>query len=506
MSIFLCFLFLFPLFLIIFKKISPSKMKLPPGPTGLPIIGNLHQFGRLLHSSLHKLSLEHGPVMLLRFGVVPVVVISSKEAAKEVLKTHDLETCTRPKMVTTGLFSYNFKDIGFTQYGEDWREMKKLVGLELFSPKKQKSFRYIREEESDLLVKKISKSAQTQTQVDLGKALFSFTAGILFRLAFGKNFRECDFIDMERVEELVTETETNVGTLAFTDFFPTGLGWLIDRLSGQRSRMNKVFSKLTNLFQHVIDDHLKTEQHRDHSDLISAMLDMINKPTNIGSFKITSDHLKGVMSDVFLAGVNAGVITMIWTMTELIRHPGVMKKLQEEIRATLGSNKERITEEDLQKVEYLKMVIEETFRLHPPAPILLPRLTMSDIKIQGYNIPKNTMIEINIYTIGRDPKCWTNPDEFIPERFFNTSINYKGQHFELLPFGAGRRSCPGMALGITILELGLLNLLYFFNWSLPDGMTIADIDMEEAGALNIAKKIPLELVPTLPSSFVNKKY
>ncbi|KAL1221769.1 Cytochrome P450 71B8 [Cardamine amara subsp. amara] len=227
------------------------------------------------------------------------------------------------------------------------------------------------------------------------------------------------------------------------------------------------------------------------------MLDMINRPTKFGSLKITSDHLIAMMSDVVLAGVNAGTVTMIWTMTELTRHPRVMKKLQEEIRATLGSNKERITEEDLEKVEYLNLVIKETFRLHPPAPLLLPRETMSEIKIQGYNIPKNAMLKINTYTIGRDPKCWTNPEEFIPERFLNSSINYKGQHYELLPFGAGRRSCPGMTLGITILELGLLNILYFFDWTLPNGMTIADI---EDGALNLGKKVPLKLVPTLRSS------
>ncbi|WZZ01814.1 hypothetical protein YC2023_074142 [Brassica napus] len=420
---------------------------------GLPIIGNLHQLGKSLHRSFHKLSQEYGPVMFLRFGVVPVVVFSTKEAAEEVLKTHDLETCTRPKLSATKLFSYNYKDIGFAQYGDDWREMRKLAMLELFSSKKLKAF----------------------------------------RLAFGQNFHECDFVDMDKVEELVLESETNLGSFAFTDFFPTGLGWIIDRISGQHSELHKAFARLSNFFQHVIDDHLKPEQPQDHSDIIGVMLDMINKESKVGSFKVTYDHLKGVMSDVFLAGVNAGAITMIWAMTELTRHPRVMKKLQQEIRATLGDNKEKITEQDLEKVHFLKLVIQETFRLHPPAPLLLPRETMSDIKIQGYNIPKNTMIEINTYAIGRDPNCWTNPNEFIPERFIDNPIDYKGQHFELLPFGGGRRICPGMATGMTIVELGLLNVLYFFDWSLPDGMTIEDINMEEAGAFVIAKKVPLEL-------------
>ncbi|KAG7634246.1 Cytochrome P450 [Arabidopsis suecica] len=495
MSIFLCFLLLLPLSLIFLKKLLPSKGKLPPGPKGLPIIGNLHQLGRFLHKSLHKISQEYGPVMLLHFGVVPVIIVSSKEGAEEVLKTHDLETCSRPKTVGSGLFTYNFKDIGFAPYGENWREMRKIAVSELFSQKKLKSFRYIREDESQLLVRKVSKSAfETPTSsVNLRKVIFTFAASIICRLSFGQNF--CDFVDMETVEELVLESETNLGSLAFADFLPAG--WIIDRISGQHSTVMKAFSKLTNFFELVIDDHLKSGKIEDHSDIISVMLDMINKPTEVGSYKVTDDHLKGLMSDVFLAGVNAGSITMIWTMTELSRHPRVMKKLQEEIRAALGPNKEKITEEDLEKVEYLKMVIEEAFRLHPPAPLLLPRLTMSDINIQGYNIPKNTMIQINTYTIGRDPKNWTKPDEFIPERFVDNPIEYKGQHFELLPFGAGRRVCPGMATGITIVELGLLSLLYFFDWSLPNGMTTKDIDMEEDGAFVIAKKVSLELVPTL---------
>ncbi|XP_033131615.1 cytochrome P450 71B5 isoform X2 [Brassica rapa] len=472
MSIFICFLLLFPLLLIFSKKLLPSKEKLPPGPTGLPIIGNLHQFGRFLHKSLHKISQEYGPVMLLHFGVVPVIIVSSKEGAEEVLKTHDLETCSRPKTVGTGLFTYNFKDVGFAPFGENWREMRKIMVLELFSQKKLKSFRYIREEESELLVKKVSNSANEKptSSVDLRKVIFSYAASIICRLAFGQNFHECDFVDMERVEELVLESETNLGSLSLADFFPAG--WLIDRISGQHSRLNKAFAKLTTFFEHVIDDHLKTGQPQDHSDIISVMLDMINKPNKVGSFQVTDDHLRGVMS-----------VSM--------NNPFPL------IRATLGPNKERITEEDLEKVEYLKLVIEETFRLHPPAPLLLPRLTMSDIKIQGYNIPKNTMIQINTYTIGRDPKNYTKPEEFIPERFVDNPIEYKGKHFELLPFGAGRRVCPGMATGIAMVELCLLSLLYFFDWSLPEGMTIKNIDMEETGAFVIAKKVPLELVPNL---------
>ncbi|KFK34577.1 hypothetical protein AALP_AA5G163900 [Arabis alpina] len=496
MSIFLCFLLLFPLSLFFLKNLLRSKGKLPPGPRGLPIIGNLHQLGRFLHKSLHKISHEYGPVMLLHFGVVPVIIVSSKEGAEEVLKTHDLETCSRPKTVGTGMFTYNFKDIGFAPYGENWREMRKIGVSELFSQKKLKAFRYIREDESQVLFNKVLKCAKETkpSSVDLRKVIFSFTASIICRLSFGQNFHECDFVDMEKVEELVLESETNLGSVAMADFFPAG--WIVDRISGQHARLTKAFGKLTIFFEHVIADHLKP-QPEDHSDIISVMLDMINKPTKPGSFKVTDDHLKGIMSDVFLAGVNAGSITMIWTMTELARHPRVMKKVQEEIRAILGSNKEKITEEDLEKVEYLKLVVQETFRLHPPAPLLLPRLTMSDIKIQDYDIPKNTMIQINTYTIGRDPKNWTKPDEFIPERFVDNPIEYKGQHYELLPFGAGRRVCPGMATGMAIVELCLLNLLYFFDWSLPEGMTVEDIDMEEDGAFVIAKKEALVLVPTL---------
>lgn len=182
-------------------------------------------------------------------------------------------------------------------------------------------------------------------------------------------------------------------------------------------------------------------------------------------------------------------------MTELMRNPRVMKKVQDEVRTVLGENRERITEQDLNTLNYFKLVIKETFRLHPTAPLLLPRETMSPIKLQGYDIPVKTQIMINVYAIARDPKLWENPDEFEPERFADSSVDYRGLNFELLPFGSGRRICPGMTMGIATVELGLLNLLYFFDWRVPDGRTHEDIDTEEAGTLTIVKKVPLKLVP-----------
>ncbi|KFK23069.1 hypothetical protein AALP_AAs59301U000100 [Arabis alpina] len=200
------------------------------------------------------------------------------------------------------------------------------------------------------------------------------------------------------------------------------------------------------------------------------------------------------MQDMFLGGTDTGAITMIWAMTELMKNPRVMKKAQEEIRTVLGSKREKITEEDVEKVEYLKLIVKETLRLHPSIPIL-HRVSMSEIKIQGYDIPQNTQIHINAWAIGQDPKVWKTPKEFIPERFMDNHVHYKGQNYEFLPFGSGRRICPGIPMAIPTLELGLLSMLYFFDWKLPDGMKIEDIDMEEVGNIAAPKKNPLLLVP-----------
>ncbi|WZZ18396.1 hypothetical protein YC2023_111485 [Brassica napus] len=358
------------------------KDNLPPGPTKLPVIGNLHQLQGLLHRCLHDLSKKHGPVLFLRQGFVQMVVLSSSEAAEEALKTHDLECCNRPMTNALLKFSRNGKDIAFAPY-EVSRELRKLSILNFLRAKKVRSFRYIREEETDLTIKKLKESAQKKSPVDLSKTLFHLSASIVFRAAFGQSFLENKHINKEEIEELI--------------------------------------------------------QTQDRPDIVDSLLHMIHKQDQDESFKLTIDHLKGIIS-------------------------------------------------------YLKLVVKETLRLHPAAPLLLPRETASQIKIQGYNIPPKTLLLVNAWSIGRDPKQWENPEEFIPERFIDCPVDYKGQSFEMLPFGSGRRICPGIAFGIAAIELGLLNLLYYFDWRLPENKE--DMDMEEAGYVTTVKKVPLELVPS----------
>ena len=200
--------------------------------------------------------------------------------------------------------------------------------------------------------------------------------------------------------------------------------------------------------------------------------------------------------DLFLAGVDTGAITLTWAMTELARNPRIMKKAQVEVRNSIGK-KGKVTEGDVDQLHYLKMVVKETLRLHPPVPLLLPRETMSHFEINGYHIYPKTQVQVNFWAIGRDPNLWKNPEEFLPERFMDNSVDFRGQHFELLPFGAGRRICPGMYMAIATVELALANLLYRFNWNLPNGMREADINMEEAAGLTVRKKFALNLVPIL---------
>lgn len=196
---------------------------------------------------------------------------------------------------------------------------------------------------------------------------------------------------------------------------------------------------------------------------------------------------------MFNAGTETTATTIEWAMAELVKNPEVMKKAQEEVRRLMG-RKGKVEENDLYQMHYLKCVIKETLRLHPVAPLLAPKESNTEVMLQGYSIPSKTRVIVNAWAIARDPKSWDRPDEFLPHRFANNPIDFKGQNFQYIPFGAGRRACPGISFAKSTLELALANLLYFFDWKMPDGLRGEDLDMSKAGGITVSLRFPIRLV------------
>ncbi|KAI3496886.1 hypothetical protein L1887_39264 [Cichorium endivia] len=200
-----------------------------------------------------------------------------------------------------------------------------------------------------------------------------------------------------------------------------------------------------------------------------------------------------LLMNVLVGGTDTSAATVVWAMTALIKNPKVMKRAQEEVRNVVGK-KGRVDVDDLRKLTYLKAVVKEIMRLYPPVPLLLPRETTKDVILQGYKIKAKTVVFVNALAIGRDPESWESPEEFLPERFLGSDIDFKGNDFELIPFGAGRRICPGISVGVATVDLLLANLLYLFDWGLPNGMTKEDIDFDAMPGIIMHKRSDLCLL------------
>ncbi|CAA7061651.1 unnamed protein product [Microthlaspi erraticum] len=486
---FLSLLLLTCLLLAAFKR--KKQQRGPPSPPGFPIIGNLHQLGELPHQSLWRLSKTYGPVMFLKLGRVPTVIVSSADTAKQALKTHDIHCCSRPSLVGPRELSYNYLDIAFAPFDDYWKELKKMCVQELFSAKRVHSIQPIKDEEVKKLIDSVAASASQQTPVNLSEKFLSLTVGVICKAAFGVSF-DATVLNNDRFDKLIRESFLFLGSFSASDFFPNG-GQIIDRLTGLQGRRERSVKDLDTFYEQMFDLHEQGNKEG-VEDFVDLLLRLEKEETVLGYGKLTRNHIKAILMNVLIGAIGTSAITMTWTMTELMRNPRAMKKVQSEIRNQIG-NKSVITLDDTEKLHYLKMVIKETWRLHPPAPLLVPREVMSEFEINGYKIQPKTRLYVNVWAIGRDPDTWKDPDVFLPERFIDNNIDAKGQSFELLPFGGGRRLCPAIYMGTTMVEFGLANMLYHFDWKLPEGMGVEDIDMEESPGLNVSKKNELLLIP-----------
>ncbi|KAJ0916155.1 putative cytochrome P450 [Helianthus annuus] len=392
-------LFMFLLFFISHvpsSKIIKHKSRFnPPGPIGLPFIGNLHQINpSSLHTSLWQLSKSYGPIISLRFGFVPTIVVSSPSLAKEVMKTQDIIFCSRPRLVGNQKFSYGGLDVAFSPYDETWRDMRKIFVTHLLSPKRIQSTRYIREDEVSHAMSKIHGLTLSSKHVNLSEITKSVTSTIMMRVGFGKRFQ--DENERKKVLGLLDELQETI-------------------VYRKTDRLEKCFQEFDLFYQQLIDEHLNgrnIRSHEDEDDVVDILLRLMKDKL----FGLTHKHIKAMLMNVLAAGTDASAATVVWSLTLLMKNPNVMKKAQEEVRNVIGK-KCMIDEDDLPKLTYLKAVINETMRLYPSAPLLVPRETMKDTILHGYKIKQKTIVYVNAFAIGRDPKYWDRPEDFYPERF-----------------------------------------------------------------------------------------
>jgi len=218
-----------------------------------------------------------------------------------------------------------------------------------------------------------------------------------------------------------------------------------------------------------------------------------------GPDKISERNVTIIILEMFFAGSESTSSTLEWAMVELLRSPDSMRKVKEEINSIIGIYG-KVEEKNMDDLPYLQAVVKETLRLHPTVPFLLPRNAIEDSSFMGYQIPKNTQVFVNVWAIGRDPDSWDDPLSFKPERFLGKNIEYKGQHFELIPFGSGRRMCVGFALAQRVLHLALATLIQSFDWEVSSSLSPGITDMTEKMGISVRKLVPLKAIPTKRNS------
>ncbi|VAH43231.1 unnamed protein product [Triticum turgidum subsp. durum] len=509
-------LLLLLLLLLRFATISSSKKqanrkRLPPSPPGLPVIGHLH-LGRD-HVSLCNLAKKHGSddgFMLLRRGAVPHLIVSSPRAARAIMRTHDHLFASRPTSMVAHELLYGPMDVVFAPYGEHWRMARKLVAAHLLSVKKIQSYRLARQQEVrvSLVMAVIRESAAASTMIDMGEMMNTFVNDMVCRALSGKFTMKEGRNKIFR--ELIEANSALFASFNLEDCFPR-LAWLTR--SNVCNNAKKVNRRWDDLLEKMIQDHEKRTllpphdkqdgKQEEESDFIDVLLSVRQQKDYDG---ITREQIKAILMDMFAAGTDTSSFALEVAMAEIMCNPRVMTKLQAEVRNNTPKGQDMVEEENLANMTYLKAVVKETLRLHPPLPLLIPHLSMaeSEVDVAGYTVPSGAWVMVNSWAINRDPEWWQKPEEFLPERFMEggsaSAVDFRGNDFQFLPFGAGRRICPGINFGLATIEIMLANLVYSHDWELSSATGKKGIDMTEVFRLSVRRKEKLMLVPKNRSS------
>ncbi|KAH7833421.1 hypothetical protein Vadar_006186 [Vaccinium darrowii] len=476
---------------------TPPQAKIPTRPETMANHWQLKLSWFNPHQSFHHLSKKYGDIMQLKFGSFPVVVVSSPEMAREILQTHGETFASRPATAAGKYTSYNYSDMTWAPYGDHWRLARRLYLNELFSPKRIDSYEYIRVEERRALMSRLY--AHSGKDIVIREELTRFTLTNVSRMALGEKYfsesgtdRSSSRVKLEELKEMVDEWFLLGGVFNIGDWIPW-LGFL--DLQGYVKRMKALHKKFDRFHHDVIADHkAKREADKDNfvaKDMVDVVLQLADDPHL--EVKLSSDGVKGLLQDPIAGGTDTSAMTVEWAISELLKQPQLLRKATEELDRVIGRDR-WVEEDDIPNLPYIGAIAKETMRVHPASTLLAPHFSIEDCKVAGYDIPKGTTVLVNTWSIGRDPRYWEEPKRFLPERFLGKNIDVKGHHFELLPFGSGRRMCPAYRLGLKLIQSTLANLVHGFMWKLPENVKPKDVDMGEEYGLTTHRKIPIVVV------------
>ncbi|KAJ0978987.1 hypothetical protein J5N97_014461 [Dioscorea zingiberensis] len=469
----------------------PSGLPLPPGPRGYPVLGAIPLIGPAAHSSLATLSKRYGPIMYLKLGTFPVVVASTPSSARVFLTTLDAQFANRPNTAISGKdITYNGNDMVFANLTPRWKHFRKLSSLHMLNSKAISSWAPVRRSELLLMLRSIHSSSQQGQQVVLPELLVCTLGNIIGLVMLSRRVFDIRGEELSQFKSILEDMLTGGGIFNIGDFVPS-IAWM--DLQGIQAKMKGVHQRFDGMITRMLAEHTESAAERagrpDFIDLVIA-----NRVGDNGE-TLSDVNIKGLIWDMFTAGTDTSSIVIEWALTELIKNPSIMKRAQSEMDVVIG--RERLLEEsDIPNLPYLQAICKEALRKHPSTPLSLPHYSFEPCEVEGYYIPANTRLLINIWAIGRDPNVWDEPMKFDPERFINgkgAKIEPNGSDFELIPFGSGRRICAGKQVGMIFLQYLLGALVHAFDWAVPEG---EEIDMRETPGLALPKTVPLKAFAT----------
>ncbi|XXG60275.1 hypothetical protein AAC387_Pa04g2225 [Persea americana] len=454
----------------------------PPEPAGrLPIIGHLHLLMRGPGQFLGKLGAmaeQCGPTFMVGFGMHRMLVVSSYEAVKDCFTTNDKALSNRANTAVAEHMGYNHAMFGLAPYGPYWREVHKIVMLQILSNTRLKELKHVRATEIDSRVKHMyrlwSMNGGSAVPIDLKQWCGEMTLNIVSRMVVGKrcfNYSHHDDVDGggeddregRRFRKAINQFFYLMEVFVVSDAVPF-LKWF--DFQGHKRAMKATANEMDSLLSMWLDEHRKrrslAEGDVTNEDFMDVMLSITADDQISGYDRDTI--IKATCLSIILGGMEGTSDALARAIALVLANPQVLKKAQEELDIHVGKDR-NVDESDVANLVYIQAILKEALRLSPDSSVSLSRVAMQDCQVDGYHVPAGTLVLVNTWKLHRDPRVWSDPNEFRPERFLTShaGVELRGQNFEYVPFGSGRRACPGLSFALQVIHLALARVFHSFD-------------------------------------------